>query len=295
MYKRQNLELPNDEWSSTCTGPTSLSPGATSMVSCLVTIPVSEPAGSEPEITLVMQGEGIEIRDTQSLLVESAPRIVWALNSDPLAYQGYTASFRLDATNTGNTDISHTLQVEAPSQWNAGVVDGVRLILSPGESRSVIVDFLPNSGADGTITLPLVDAEDIEGGVFEIDVDVKPSVDGEGGLDSLMPILVLSLIVALVVGIGTFAYVRTDGNPASLFNNDKVNRAVQKIVPKVEEKETSGIPCWLCSIDVTVGEALACSSCGARYHKAGQISGCDIMKTGRCMHCDAESDDLVEA
>ena len=89
--------------------------------------------------------------------------------------------------------------------------------------------------------------------------------------------------------------VRTDGNPASLFNNDKVNRAVQKIVPKVEEKETSGIPCWLCSIDVTVGEALACSSCGARYHKAGQISGCDIMKTGRCMHCDAESDDLVEA
>ena len=175
------------------------------------------------------------------------------------------------------------------------MVDGVRLILSPGESRSVIVDFLPNSGADGTITLPLVDAEDIEGGVFEIDVDVKPSVDGEGGLDSLMPILVLSLIVALVVGIGTFAYVRTDGNPASLFNNDKVNRAVQKIVPKVEEKETSGIPCWLCSIDVTVGEALACSSCGARYHKAGQISGCDIMKTGRCMHCDAESDDLVEA
>ena len=289
------LEVPNDEWSSTCTGPTSLSPGATSTVSCLVTIPISEQARSEPEITLVMQGEGIEIRDTQSLLVESAPRIVWALNSDPLAHEGYSATFRLDVTNTGNTDISHTLQVDSPSKWNAHVVDGVNVVLAPGESRSVILDFIPNNGDDGSITLTLVGAEGIEGGVFEIDVDVKPSVGGGDGLDSLMPILVLALIVALLVGIGTFAYVRTDGNPASLFDNEKVNRAVQKIVPKVEEKETSGIPCWLCSIDVTVGEAWACSSCGARYHKAGQVSGCDVMNSGRCMHCDAESEELVEA
>ena len=198
-------------------------------------------------------------------------------------------------TNTGNTDISHTLQVDAPSKWNAHVMDGVNVVLAPGESRSVILDFIPNNGDDGSITLTLAGAEGIEGGVFEIDVDVKPSVGGEDGLDSLMPVLVLALIVALLVGIGTFAYVRTDGNPASLFDNEKVNRAVQKIAPKVEQKETSGIPCWLCSIDVTVGEAWACSSCGARYHKAGQVSGCDIMNSGRCMHCDAESDDLVEA
>ena len=289
------LEVPNDEWSSTCTGPTSLSPGQSSTVSCLVTIPISEQAGSEPSITLVMSGEGIEIRDTQSLLVESAPRILWVLNSEPLAHEGYSATFRLDVTNTGNTDISHTLQIDAPSQWNAHVVDGVRIILAPGESRSVIVDFTPNNGNDGSLTLTMAEAEDMEGGVFEISVDVKPSVGGQDGLGSMLPIVILAVLAALAVGIGTFVYVRTDGKPSSILNNEKVNRAVQKIAPKVEEKVTSGIPCWLCSIDVTVGEAWACSSCGARYHKAGQVSGCDIMNSGRCMHCDAESEHLVEA
>ncbi|MBL11883.1 MAG: hypothetical protein CMB46_03630 [Euryarchaeota archaeon] len=289
------LEVPNDEWSSTCTGPTSLSPGQSSTVSCLVTIPISEQAGSEPAITLVMSGEGIEIRDTQSLLVESAPRIIWVLNSEPLAHEGYSATFRLDVTNTGNTDISHTLQIDAPSQWNAHVVDGVRIILAPGESRSVIVDFTPNNGNDGSLTLTMVEAEDMEGGVFEISVDVKPSVGGQDGLESILPILILAVLAALAIGIGTFVYVRTDGNPSSILSNEKVSKAVQKIVPKVEEKATSGIPCWLCSIDVTVGEAWACSSCGARYHKAGQVSGCDIMNSGRCMHCDAESEHLVEA
>jgi hypothetical protein len=289
------LEVPNDEWSSTCTGPTSLSPGQSSTVSCLVTIPISEQAGSEPAITLVMSGEGIEIRDTQSLLVESAPRILWVLNSEPLAHEGYSATFRLDVTNTGNTDISDTLQIDAPSQWNAHVVDGVIIILAPGESRSVIVDFTPNNGNDGSLTLTLAQAGDMEGNVFEISVDVKPSVGGQDGLGNMLPIIILAVLAALAIGIGTFVYVRTDGNPSSILNNEKVNKAVQKIVPKVEEKVTSGIPCWLCSIDVTVGEAWACSSCGARYHKAGQVSGCDIMNSGRCMHCDAESEHLVEA
>ncbi len=289
------LEVPNDEWSSTCTGPTSLSPGQSSTVSCLVTIPISEQAGSEPAITLVMSGEGIEIRDTQSLLVESAPRILWVLNSEPLAHEGYSATFRLDVTNTGNTDISDTLQIDAPSQWNAHVVDGVIIILAPGESRSVIVDFTPNNGNDGSLTLTLAQAGDMEGNVFEISVDVKPSVGGQDGLGNMLPIIILAVLAALAIGIGTFVYVRTDGNPSSILSNEKVNKAVQKIVPKVEEKVTSGIPCWLCSIDVTVGEAWACSSCGARYHKAGQVSGCDIMNSGRCMHCDAESEHLVEA
>ena len=126
-------------------------------------------------------------------------------------------------------------------------------------------------------------------------MDVKPSVGGQDGLGNMLPIIILAVLAALAIGIGTFVYVRTDGNPSSILNNEKVNKAVQKIVPKVEEKVTSGIPCWLCSIDVTVGEAWACSSCGARYHKAGQVSGCDIMNSGRCMHCDAESEHLVEA
>ena len=74
-------------------------------------IPEHEPAGSEPVITLVMEGDGIEITDTKSLLVEDAPRLTWNLNTEPIAHEGYPSSYRIDVTNTGNTDISHTLDL----------------------------------------------------------------------------------------------------------------------------------------------------------------------------------------
>ena len=123
-------------------------------------IPEDEPAGSEPVITLVMDGDGIEIRDTKSLLVENAPRLSWNLNTEPIAHEGYPSSYRIDVTNTGNTDISHTLDVVAPSSWDARAIDGVRIVLSPGESRSVILEFTPQSGSDGTISLNLINAPD---------------------------------------------------------------------------------------------------------------------------------------
>jgi hypothetical protein len=62
-----------------------------------------------------------------------------------------------------------------------------------------------------------------------------------------------------------------------------------------EKVEGSGVPCWICSQDIVLGGAWACSECGARYHKGGQVDGCDIVSMGHCMHCDADVDGLVEA
>ena len=48
------------------------------------------------------------------------------------------------------------------------------------------------------------------------------------------------------------------------------NEAVSKITESLniaEEESSSGIECWVCSGDITVGDALACGSCGARYHR----------------------------
>ena len=75
------------------------------------------------------------------------------------------------------------------------------------------------------------------------------------------------------------------------------NRASGRHISEQEDTDIveSGVPCWICSTDTTIGNAWACSSCGARYHKIGQVTGCDIISMGRCLHCDAEVDDLVEA
>ena len=172
-------------------------------------------------------------------------------------------------------------------------MDGVRVVLSPGESRSIIVEFTPKSGSDGTISLNLINAPDTEGSTFEIHVDVKPSLGGDSGLEEYMPIILGTLLFAIIAGLGAFAYVRTNGDPMNLLKNKPTGRhtSEQEDAHIVE----SGVPCWICSTDTTIGNAWACSSCGARYHKTGQVTGCDIVSMGRCLHCDAEVDKLVEA
>ena len=288
-----NLELPNQDWSSSCVSPSSLSPGESGIIQCLVVIPQDEPAGSEPVITLVMDGDGIEIRDTKSLLVENAPSLTWNLNTEPIAHEGYSSSYRVDVTNTGNTDISHTLDVVAPASWDARAIDGVRVVLSPGESRSVILEFTPQSGSDGTISLNLINAPDTEGSTFEILVDVKPSLGGDSGLEGYLPLILGILLLAIITGLGAFVHVRTNGDPMSLLKNNTAGRNTRE--QEDTDVQESGVPCWICSTDTMIGDAWACSSCGARYHKIGQVAGCDIISIGRCLHCDAEVDNLVES
>ena len=69
---------------------------------------------------------------------------------------------------------------------------------------------------------------------------------------------------------------------------------IEKPPPEEILEEVSGIPCWICSGDVINGQAWACLECGARYHKEGQVQGCNIIEKGHCLHCGADIDQLTE-
>ena len=286
------MQLPDQDWSYDCKSPSSLAPGESDIVECLVVIPDDEPAGTEPIISLIMEGDGIEISDTKSLLVEDSPRLSWTLNSEPIAHEGYKSTYRIDVTNTGNSDVSHTFDVDAPDSWNARTTDGVRVVLAPGESRGMILEFTPG-GQDATISINLINAENVDGSTFEIQVDVMPSLGSDSNLGSYLPLILGTLLIALLSGLGTFVYVKTNGNPSSIIRSRSTNRKSTAL--ETDESTSSGVPCWICSADVIVGDAWACSVCGARYHKANQVSGCDIVSMGRCLHCDADVEELVEA
>ena len=182
------MQLPDQDWSYDCKSPSSLAPGESDIVECLVVIPDDEPAGTEPIISLIMEGDGIEISDTKSLLVEDSPRLSWTLNSEPIAHEGYKSTYRIDVTNTGNSDISHTFDVDAPDSWNARTTDGVRVVLAPGESRGMILEFTPG-GQDATISINLINAENVDGSTFEIQVDVMPSLGSDSNLGSYLPLI----------------------------------------------------------------------------------------------------------
>ena len=148
-----------------------------------------------------MEGDGIEISDTKSLLVEDSPRLSWTLNSEPIAHEGYKSTYRIDVTNTGNSDVSHTFDVDAPDSWNARTTDGVRVVLAPGESRGMILEFTPG-GQDATISINLINAENVDGSTFEIQVDVMPSLGSDSNLGSYLPLILGTLLIALLSGLG---------------------------------------------------------------------------------------------
>ena len=58
------------------------------MIWCTVVIPLSAEAGSEPIITLVMEGEGVEISYPISLLVDHVDRVAVSLITQPTAQDG---------------------------------------------------------------------------------------------------------------------------------------------------------------------------------------------------------------
>ena len=264
------------------------------MIWCTVVIPLSAEAGSEPIITLVMEGEGVEISYPISLLVDHVDRVAWRLISQPSAHEGYATTLQIEVENTGNSQISDILQVTGTDGWNPLILDGVVVNLMPGEVRTLQLGFTPHTGSDGTLIVSIVDTQGIiEDSSLTLEIDVLPAATSQESSTLLMVVIAI-VIVGLIVG-GVYMYSRRDDS-SSLVSTDSLNKIADSFgLSGQEEEETSGIPCWICSGDIIVGEAWACSECGARYHKDGQVPGCDIVSMGNCLHCDSSTDDLIEA
>ena len=103
-------------------------------------------------------------------------------------------------------------------------------------------------------------------------------------------LLIILIVILLACGLGLAIFVRKGGEIQSLIPE----KVAQSIAPQEEEEESSGVPCWICSADIIIGQAWACLECGARYHMDGQVSGCSIIERGNCLHCDAGIEQLTE-
>ena len=218
-----SLELPGEEWSSSCSvTPGRVSPGSTSKVWCSVTIPFSEKAGSEPEITLVLLGDGIEFREGISLLVQTVREVQWAIDEFGDVRDGVPVTLSLEMRNTGNTAISDRLIVEGPQGWDLRINGGALVTLQPGETKSVKIEVTPSSSTDGTIRLVLGDGGEFTGQTKEIEISVSSSSDGDGiGLTGYLIAGIALLSLSAASAALTFS--RTGGNLSSLFpsNNSR--------------------------------------------------------------------------
>ena len=210
-----SLEVPSDDWLSSCAvNPIRISPGDSAMVWCSITIPLSQEAGSEPEISLVMAADGVEARETLTLLVDTVKEVEWTLINFSEARKDYPSNIYMELHNTGNVAISSRIVTDGPDGWYIRIVDGFLVTLQPGEGRSVQVEVTPDSGSDGSITVMLSNAEDISGQSRTLEVEVlsEPS-GGPGALFYAMGALALVAIASISAAI---AYSRNGGEISSL-------------------------------------------------------------------------------
>ena len=152
------------------------------MVWCSITIPLIQEAGSEPGIALVLTGDGLESRGEVTLLVDTVKEVEWTLVNYNEAREDFLTTIQLDVLNTGNVAISERIVTDAPEDWNVWL-DGQLVTLQPGEARSVVIQFTPDSGSDGSITLTLGTQEDTIG---QKTLDIQVTSTSSGGSNTLL-------------------------------------------------------------------------------------------------------------
>ena len=284
-----SMDLPDEDWQYSCSSDPTIMVDSTVTVICNVIIPLSAEAGSEPSISLTLDGGGIVSQDTISLYVETISKVSWTITQQFDSPQGFNNELHLELQNVGNSDISEILEITAPSGWNELILDSQWVNLRPGETRSVEIGYNPTKSSDGVITVSLSNSDVIENSKIEVEIDVLSNGSSED-INLTNILLIILIMILLAGGLGLAMFLRRGGEIQSLIPE----KVVENLTPKEDEEVSSGVPCWICSVDITIGKAWACLECGARYHMDGQVQGCSIIERGNCLHCDAEIDQLTE-
>ena len=149
-------------------------------------------------------GDGIESRGEVTLLVDTVKEVEWTLANFNEAREDFLTTIQLDVLNTGNVALSERIFTDAPDGWNLWL-DGQLLTLQPGEAKSVVIQFTPDSGSDGSITLRLGDEEDP---ISQKTLDIQVTSTSSGGSSTLLLVGGAVLLLAVAAIVGAIAFTR---------------------------------------------------------------------------------------
>jgi hypothetical protein len=174
-----------------------------------------------------MSADGVEVRETLALLVDTVKEVEWTLVNFGEAREDYPTNLYLELHNTGNVAISNRIVTEGPDDWNIRIVDGILVTLQPGEGRSVQVEFTPDSGSDGSLTVMLSNAEDVSGQSRTLEIEVISESSG-GGSGTLLYAMGALMLVAIASISAAMAYNRNGGDISSLLRGKASSPSTRK-------------------------------------------------------------------
>ncbi|MBO57926.1 MAG: hypothetical protein CMA77_02900 [Euryarchaeota archaeon] len=201
-----NLLMPSSAWSGLCDTVGEINPGSGERIECLVVMPASTEAGSEPAVTMQVVVDDVEIANTVTLKTAATKQVLWGGLVEPESFvDGIKSSFSVDITNDGNSKLSHRIGAVGPDDWVVEITNAEMVELQPGETRKLNFDVVPNDTDPGTIILRLESADDVSGSSYSIDLNASfnPAKEVSSGNSvwvwGIAVIVVLGLLVGIVV------------------------------------------------------------------------------------------------
>ena len=140
--------------------------------------------------------------------------------------------------------MSERIFTDAPDDWDLWL-DGQLLTLQPGEAKSVVIQFTPDSGSDGSITLRLGTEEDP---ISQKTLDIQVTSTSSGGSNTLLLVGGAALLLAFAAIAGAIAFTRGGRELSSVIPSrsgsqrpprEETTGSQEPTTPRAEEEVTS--------------------------------------------------------
>ncbi|MDP6742300.1 MAG: S8 family serine peptidase [Candidatus Thalassarchaeaceae archaeon] len=199
-----NLLMPSSAWTGLCDPVGEIAPGSGERIECLVVMPATTEAGSEPAVTMQIIVDDVQIADTVTLKTAATKQVLWSSLVEPESFvDGIKATYSVDIANDGNSILSHRITAVGPDGWVVEITNAEMVELQPGEARTLNVDVTPDDTAPSTIILSLESADDVSGSSYSFDLNasVNPAKEVASGNSAWVWGIAIILILALIVGV----------------------------------------------------------------------------------------------
>ena len=199
-----NLLMPSSAWTGLCDPVGEIAPGSGERMECLVVMPATTEAGSEPAVTMQIIVDDVQIADTVTLKTAATKQVLWSSLVEPESFvDGIKATYSVDITNDGNSILSHRITAVGPNGWVVEITNADMVELQPGEARTLNIDVIPEDTAPSTIILSLESADDVSGSSYSFDLNasVNPAKEVASGNSAWVWGIAIILILALIGGV----------------------------------------------------------------------------------------------
>ena len=202
------LLLPSSAWTGMCDPIPEVAPSSGQRVECLIVMPPSTDAGSEPAVTMQLTIDDIQISDTVTLKTATTKNVMWENYVEPeTIVEGVKTAFSIDVVNDGNALLSHRIGVTGPEGWVVNMGNGDMVELSAGEARTLTIEVMANEPGLGTVVVSLLSADDVSGSSYSVELNVTDDPNREVSSSGSTIQIIGAVILLLLICVGGFVLI----------------------------------------------------------------------------------------